>query len=153
MNQEDKLKDKYGTSGAWRVPEGYFDSVFKEIGEKLPEYPRQPEAANLSVWERVKPYVCLAAMFAGIWLMMKVFHNVSGEGQLSLDNPPAQIAMAMTDQEEVALYSISDSFQDLEIEEKVSSEYTSIEDFKRDFGYALEPEYASISVEEEEKDE
>lgn len=151
MNQEDKLKEKYGTKGAWSVPEGYFDSVFKEIGEKLPEYPRQPESANLSVWERIKPYVCLAAMFAGIWLMMKVFHNVSGDGHLSLDNPPAQIAMAMTDQEEDALYSFSEPFQDFEIEEKVSSQYNSIEDFKRDFGYALEPEYAEISEEEKEE--
>ncbi len=34
--QEDKLIEKYGREGAWRVPEGYFESVYKEIGEKLP---------------------------------------------------------------------------------------------------------------------
>ena len=37
--QEDKLIEKYGREGAWRVPEGYFESVYKEIGEKLPPYP------------------------------------------------------------------------------------------------------------------
>ena len=62
---------------------------------KLPDYPEVERVAPLSVWQRVKPYVYLVAMFAGIWMMMKVFHTVSTADRLSLDNPPEAIVQLL----------------------------------------------------------
>lgn len=147
MNNEDKLKQKYGVSGGWKVPEGYFDSVSKEIESKLPEYPQEPQPQDMSVWQRIKPYVYLAAMFAGIWCMMKVFHNVSGEGRLNLDNPPALVAQAMADPDIIDYYFMSDTDPDFELESEVCSNYNTIEDFEKDFGYSVEPEYQNMDLE------
>lgn len=146
MNQEEKLKERYGNKGCWKVPEGYFEQVYKEIGEKLPERKESRATVDMTLWQRVKPYVYLAAMFAGIWLMMKVFYHASGSAQLNLDNPPEHIALAMSDTETAELYSISESINDIEVESEVSDSYDSLEEFERDFGYALEPEYANLRI-------
>ena len=140
MNQEEKLKERYGNKGCWKVPEGYFEQVYKEIGEKLPERKESCATVDMTLWQRVKPYVYLAAMFAGIWLM------ISGSAQLNLDNPPEHIALAMSDTETAELYSISESINDIEVESEVSDSYDSLEEFERDFGYALEPEYANLRI-------
>ena len=92
MRHEDQLKDKYGTDPGFRVPDGYFEELNLKIMETLPPYPEAPRKVELSLWQKVKPYVYLAAMFAGIWLMMKVFHTVTTSESLNLDNPPAALA-------------------------------------------------------------
>ncbi len=154
MNREEKIKVKYGTEGGWKVPDGYFESVFKEIEAKLPEYPVAEKTPDMTVWQRIKPYVYLAAMFAGIWCMMKVFHNVSGETRLSLENPPAQIAQAMVDPDVQDLLFIEPkTLTDYEIESEVSSSYDTMEEFERDFGYSLDPKFQQMSYEDNDLDE
>lgn len=101
MKTEDKIREKFGTDPGFRVPDGYFDEVFAKIQRELPE--REPrKAAPLTRWQRIKPYVYMAAMFAGIWCTMKMVTMVqerAGAGQVSLDNPPAMIAQAMSSPE------------------------------------------------------
>ncbi len=147
--QEEKLIEKYGREGGWKVPEGYFESVYKEIDAKLPPYPETPRHVKMTAWQRVKPYVYLAAMFAGIWLMMKVFYNASGSVELNLDNPPEHIAMAMAESDFTDVYMMPETMSDLELEREVIKDYNSIEDFERDFGYQIESEYEDLSLTEE----
>ncbi len=102
MRQEDILKEKYGTDAGFRVPDGYFDNLNSAIMSKLPDYPEVEHVAPLSVWQRVKPYVYLAAMFAGIWCTMKMvtmIQSAPAGTEVSLDNPPAMIAQAMSSPE------------------------------------------------------
>lgn len=146
MNKDKELKDKYGTAGGWKIPEGFFDEVFAKISSELPAYPEAPKKMELSRWQRVKPYIYMAAMFAGIWLMMNVFHRVSSNHELNLDNPPAAIAQAMSNQDVVNSVLFSDTRTDFELEAEISDEYDNIEDFERDFGYDLKPQYANISI-------
>lgn len=148
MKEEDKLIEKFGRQVPWTVPDGYFESVRIEIESKLPEYPAKPQAVRMSVWQRVKPYVYLAAMFAGIWCMMKVLHHAGGVGSLSLDNPPEQIAAYMGDPDSdfADMYTLPASISDAELIDEVSGGYDSIEDFEKDFGYELEPEYEKIDI-------
>lgn len=146
MNEEDKIIQRYGRRGPWRVPEGYFDAMRAEVEAKLPEYPEAPSRLKMSLWQRVKPYVYLAAMFAGIWCMMKVFHTASGMGSLNLDNPPAHIAAYMGEPEVSDMFVSSSDLSDEELLDEVSDSYGSIEDFERDFGYELEPEYDNIDI-------
>lgn len=146
MKEEEILMTKYGRHNPWTVPEDYFDSVRIEIESKLPDFPAEEKPINMSLWQRVKPYVYLAAMFAGIWCMMKIFHNASGMGELSLDNPPEQIAAYMADPEAVDMYTIPSSVSDFELIDEVSDNYQSIEEFEKDFGYSLEPKFDKIDL-------
>lgn len=64
-------------SAGMKVPEGYFAAFTDDLMSRLPERPElSQEAAAQSprtFWERVRPYVYMAAMFAGIWLMLQMF--------------------------------------------------------------------------------
>ncbi len=145
MRHEDQLKDKYGTDPGLRVPDGYFEELNLRIMASLPQYPEAPRVVEMSLWQKIKPYVYLAAMFAGIWVMMKVFHTVSSADSLNLDNPPAAIALAMASQDEEAFHYFSPA-TDYALEEEMSQTYGSIEEFEADFGYDFKPEYANISI-------
>ena len=146
MRQEDKLIEKYGKEPGFKVPEGYFDELNVRIMSNLPPYPEAPRSVHLTAWQRVKPYVYLAAMFAGIWLMMNMFHHMSmSSSSLNLDNPPE----ALVQLAESAGYDMSPVFSmesDYDLEHEVSGNYDSFDDFETDFGYELTPEYSSIEV-------
>lgn len=147
MKEEEKLIDKFGRKSPWTVPEGYFESVRIEIKSKLPEYPTAPEVKKVSKWELVKPYFYLAAMFAGIWCMMSVIYKTGGTGaSLSLDNPPAQVAAYMGEPEVTNMLYMQSASSDVELMEEVSESYDCMEDFEKDFGYNLEPEYENIDL-------
>ena len=143
MRHEDQLKDKYGTDPGFRVPDGYFEELNLKIMESLPAYPEAPRRVDMSLWQKVKPYVYLAAMFAGIWMMMKVFHTVSSSESLNLDNPPAAIAQAMATATDEALPYFTTA-NDYALEEEMTQAYSSIEEFEADFGYDFKPQYASL---------
>lgn len=50
------------------------------------ETPRKIEAPR-SFWSRVRPFVYMAAMFAGVWCMVKMFSMLgTGNVDLSIDN-------------------------------------------------------------------
>lgn len=145
MRQEEILKNKYGTDPGFRVPDGYFEDLNARIMAGLPSYPEMSDNVSLTKWQRVKPYVYLAAMFAGIWMMMKVFHTVSTADKLTLDNPPEAIVQLM-DGDGFDMFEPDMTGSELELEEEVSASYESIDEFQEDFGYSLSPEYASMKV-------
>ncbi|MBD5221545.1 MAG: hypothetical protein HDS70_04150 [Bacteroidales bacterium] len=144
MKAEDKIKERFGTETPFRLPEGSLEKLYSHVSENLPEYKiKAPE--RVSRWHRIRPYIYLAAMFAGIWCMMKVFHNVSNP-EISLDNPPALVAEAMTDLPSYEEYSSEADINDFELEQEVIDEYSDISSLQRDFGYTLRPEYAQSKV-------
>ena len=95
MKPEDKLKQKFGQDPGFRVPDGYFDDVFAKISASLPER-EVAKPAPMTRWQRIKPYVYLAAMFAGIWCMMKMFNLMASTDTSSFDSNPTLIS-AITD--------------------------------------------------------
>ena len=148
MKQEEQLISKYGKESGMKVPEGYFSDLERNILSSLPPYQEKRRVADLTRWQRVKPYVYLAAMFCGIWLMMKVFHTATQPMSLSLDNPPAALVEMIDggmDYDVHYMPYIEDDF-DSEDEDLIMS-YDSIEDFEKDFGYTLKPEYSTIAIE------
>lgn len=144
--EEEYIKDIIGSNTGFVVPEGYFDAMREEVMAKLPAYPANPVLRERTRWEKFKPYVYLAAMFAGIWLMMQVFHNVSDRSQLNLDNPPELVAQAIASHDFEEFDYGEDTFADLQVESDMEEQYTSIADFEKDFGYTLKPEYQSIEI-------
>lgn len=144
MREEDILKERYGTDPGFRVPEGYFEKLHGEIMDKLPAYPEVERKVELSLWQRLKPYVYLAAMFVGIWLMMNVFHRVSGYGAFSLDNIPETVAVAMASGDDYSLQQMETN--DYELMNEIAANYDNFDEFESDFGYELKPQYASMEV-------
>ena len=79
MKQEDStLLTKYGKDSGFKVPENYFEDFNKRMTEMLPEVEITPVDVKPTMWQRVRPLVYLAAMFAGVWCMMSVFNHFNG---------------------------------------------------------------------------
>lgn len=73
MKEEDKLLKKVGTGNPFTVPENYFENLTSEVMNKLPEQ-EAPRFVmkKVTTWDRVKPWVYMAAMFVGAALIIKV---------------------------------------------------------------------------------
>lgn len=75
MEKKTPLLDEIGRKHGMKVPEGYFADFTEKMVERLPEreipLPEQP-----TLWLRIRPWVYMAAMFAGVWLMMKMFSGI-----------------------------------------------------------------------------
>lgn len=75
------------------VPEGYFDQFAARMEAALPsrrqiEMHSEPQKPR-SFWQAVRPYVYMAAMFAGIWCMLQMFHAISAKHDLTpMDKNP-----------------------------------------------------------------
>lgn len=73
MGKEDNILRKSGTSNPFRVPDHYFENFTQELMNKLPEKEPMPLMSEPTLWERVKPWLYMTAMFCGIMLSVKVF--------------------------------------------------------------------------------
>lgn len=74
-------------SAGMKVPEGYFADFAARMNAELPDRPEleRPDTVKeepRTVWQRVRPYVYMAAMFAGIWLMLQMFSMMGGQKPL-----------------------------------------------------------------------
>ena len=81
MAKEDYLLSKCGRENPFKVPEGYFDQFTDDLMAKLPERTFDEEAPRkVTLWDKVKPVVYLAAMFAGIAAMFAVAEDFMQSG-------------------------------------------------------------------------
>lgn len=147
MKEEKILEERLGRSTGFKVPEGYFDDLYAKVASSLPEPVEVPKAPRLSTWQRIKPYVYMAAMFAGIWCMMKIFHTAAtGSTHLNLDTPPEAVAVVMADPEASDVYLTNTYESDFQLESEVLNEYDSMSDFTEDFGYDFKAEYDNVRI-------
>lgn len=127
MKADNDILSIAGKRTGMTVPEGYFEDFASKMADSLP----QPQAKVLeykpTMWQRVRPYVYMAAMFAGVWCMLHMFGITRHSTDLAIDSNPV-LAKAVT----------SDSFID---------EYIPIDDVDDD--YLLQEMYESgVSTEE-----
>ncbi len=105
MDKENDILTRAARRDGMTVPDGFFDSFPELMMSKLGEHPAftaERVAPKPSTWMRIRPFVYLAAMFAGIWLMLNMFSFIgNNHDDLSVDNNPI-IARALS----------SDSFVD-----------------------------------------
>lgn len=79
MKETNDILDKIDRRSGMTVPEGYFEAFVAKMSESLPARVDMPvEQPRRSFWHKVRPYTYMAAMFAGIWCMMKMFGLMSG---------------------------------------------------------------------------
>ncbi len=58
----------------FKVPEGYFEGLTERIMEQLPEQPHieEEEPREVTLMDRIRPLIYLAAVFVGLGLFFKV---------------------------------------------------------------------------------
>lgn len=97
MNKQSDILKQVDRRSGMTVPEGYFAEFSARMAASLPnESPSFKEALEetadrheMTRWRRIRPYVYMAAMFAGIWCMMKMFSMLGSQNaDLSIDNYP-----------------------------------------------------------------
>ena len=91
MGKEDNILRKAGTGNPFRVPEHYFDNFTEELMGKLPEKEPLPFSAEPTLWERVKPWVYMAAMFCGIMLSVRIFVGEPQKDEFSISQAEAEM--------------------------------------------------------------
>lgn len=91
MKQNDDILIRAGHRDGMTVPEGFFEDFAAKMEASLPMRPDAETAQariipRKTMWERLRPYVYMAAMFAGIWCMLKMFTLMSpADIDLSID--------------------------------------------------------------------
>ena len=71
FNIEDEKK-----KNSFRVPEGYMEGLTDQIMARLPECPQQKETKVVSMADKIRPWLYLAASFIGLLL---IFKGIQGE--------------------------------------------------------------------------
>ncbi len=73
MKEEDNVLRKVGTGNAFQVPEGYFENLTMQVMDRLPEKEKPAfRQKRVSLWDKVKPWTYMAAMFVGAALIIRV---------------------------------------------------------------------------------
>lgn len=91
-----KVLDTINHRDGMTVPPGYFEDFASRMAESLPVQPWEEGAPNIlpkrTVWQAIRPYVYLVAMFLGVWCMMKMFDFIHPSSLSSFSNNPVVTA-------------------------------------------------------------
>lgn len=72
-NKLDELKER----NPFRVPDGYFENFTENMMSRLPEKPvKEPKV--ISIYDRVKPWLYMAAAFVGLIILFNVLNKTTG---------------------------------------------------------------------------
>ncbi|RGP18034.1 hypothetical protein [Parabacteroides gordonii] len=78
MEKEQNNLDRFKGKNPFTVPDGYMEDLTANIMSQLPEKP-QVEAKNISMMDRMRPWLYMAAVFAGLGLFFKAIVGIDGE--------------------------------------------------------------------------
>ncbi len=73
MKEESNLLKKVGAKNPFKVPDRYFENFSSELMNKLPEKDTLIISQEITLWQRIKPWLYMTAMFCGIMLSVKIF--------------------------------------------------------------------------------
>ena len=92
--ENSKILEQLGKNPGFKVPENYFNDFNAKLVESLPEI-KITEEEKPTLWVRVRPFIYMAAMFAGVWLMMNIFSQgkSSATGEQRAANISAGVAV------------------------------------------------------------
>lgn len=78
MEKEQNKLDRFKGKNPFTVPEGYMKDLTANIMNQLPEKP-QVETKKVSMVDRLRPWLYMAAVFAGLGLFFKAIVGFDGE--------------------------------------------------------------------------
>ena len=90
MSDKKDILDKVDRKSGMTVPENYFADFAEKMMQSLPEKEEVIITKPLTRWQKVRPYIYLAAMFAGIWCMVKMV-DLMGSNTIGT---PTQVAQS-----------------------------------------------------------
>lgn len=117
MDKDNKdILDKIGRRQGMTTPPGYFADFAALMADKLEptefEMSNRPSPAiRRSWWQKSRPYVYMAAMFAGVWCMLRMFTMMGFLGEASDSEslqPSPALAQALDNETFVYQYIIDD---------------------------------------------
>ncbi|MGN1245817.1 MAG: hypothetical protein ACI4UN_04210 [Muribaculaceae bacterium] len=85
MKENNDILSTIGKDSGFKVPDNYFSDFAEKMAKSLPEQNIQP-IPQPTRWQRVRPFVYMAAMFAGMWCMMQIFNGI-GSTDKGIYNP------------------------------------------------------------------
>ena len=105
MEKPDILNRVNGQSGM-TVPEDYFEQFAVRMEQMLPEqeFEGQPKVLPRTWWQKITPYAYLAAMFMGVWCMMKMFDLIQSSSPALPDTQSELIAKAVSNEKYFSEY-------------------------------------------------
>ena len=71
--KKSEILSQIGRDPGFKVPDNYFADFADKMASSLPER-EFVTVKPKTTWEKVRPYVYMAAMFGGIWCMMYMFN-------------------------------------------------------------------------------
>lgn len=78
MKEKNDILSTIGKDSGFKIPENYFSDFAEKMAKSLPDQEIKP-IPQPTPWQRVRPFVYMAAMFAGIWCMMQIFNGISSK--------------------------------------------------------------------------
>lgn len=130
---ESALLTRLNRHSGMTVPEGYFESFAQNISAKLPAQPWENSDKQKKIlpapglWQKIKPYAYLAAMFCGVWLMMWVFGDILNKTSPQMSDNPVIASVLGTDR----LYDFyNDNVDEYELMEEMCDEGVVLTDFE-----------------------
>ncbi|BEG99336.1 hypothetical protein [Bacteroides sedimenti] len=85
MKVEDEIKRRCGNGNPFTVPEGYFENFKERIMEQLPEKEDKTfKKPHVTIWNRIRPWLYMTAVFAGILLGVRVMVNLTSSHKSSV---------------------------------------------------------------------
>lgn len=89
------ILEKVNRNDGLKIPDGYLDDFAARMVASLPqqEWEQKGKVMPRSWWQRVRPYAYMAAMFMGVWCMMKTFDLMRpSSAGLNFDSNPVLAA-------------------------------------------------------------
>lgn len=90
MGKEDNILRKVGTKNPFRVPNHYFEDFTQELMNKLPEKEPMSSWPEPTLWQRVKPWLYMTAMFVGIMLSVRIFVGEPQKDEFPINRAEAE---------------------------------------------------------------
>lgn len=97
MNEEKNILDKVNRKSGMTVPENYFANFAENMMQQLPKKEEAIITKPVTMWQRVRPFAYLAAMFAGIWCMVKMVDIITTSTIDASSQAEQFVAEAVTD--------------------------------------------------------
>lgn len=76
-NMKDNTLERLKGKQPFRVPEGYMEGLTNRIMEGIPESP-SVEVKSISLMDRIRPWLYLAAVFVGMGFFFKAIVGIDG---------------------------------------------------------------------------
>lgn len=99
MKEEQEIIKKCGKKNPFKVPEGYFEDFARNIMTQLPTNDDAivEEEPCITLWQRVKPLLYMAAMFVGMIVCVNVALGTHFDNTASSNNNIAVAEYSLTD--------------------------------------------------------